>query len=64
MHNIILLRTKYTKWCATIEFYTNYSQTNLNIDKDRIDNVSERKNHIEFDSYRYIVPLCSLAVSR
>ena len=64
MYNLLLLRTKYTKCCATIEFYTHYSQTNLNIDKDGIDDISERKNPIEFNSYRSIVPLCSLAVSR
>ena len=63
MYNLLLLRTKYTKCCATIDFYTHYSHTNLIIDKDGIDDISKRKNPIKFDSYHSIVPLCSLAVS-
>ena len=64
MYNLLILKTKYKKCCTTIEFNTYYSYTNLNIDKDGIDDISECKNPIEFDSYRSIVPLCSLAVSR
>ena len=64
MYNLLLLESKYTKCCATIEFYTYYSHTNLNIDKNGIDDISESKNPIEFGLYRSIVPLCSLAVSR
>ena len=36
MYNLLLLKTKYKKYCATIEFNTYYSHTNLNIDKDGI----------------------------
>ena len=63
MYNLLILRTKYTKCCATIDFYTHYSHTNLIIDKDGIDDIFKRKNPIKFDSYHSIVPLCSLAVS-
>ena len=55
MYNLLLLKTKYTKCCATIEFYTYYFHTNLNIDKNGIDDISESKNPIEFSSYRSIV---------
>ena len=64
MYNLLILKTKYTKYCATIEFNTYYSHTNLNIDKNGIDDISESKNSIEFGSYRSIVPLRRLAVSR
>ena len=64
MYNLLFLRTKHTNCCSTIEVYTHYSQTNFNIDKDGIDDISEHKNPIEFDSYRSLVSLCSLAVSR
>ena len=64
MYNSLLLRTKYTKWCATIEIYTHYSHSNLNIGKHGIDDISKRKNPTEFNLYRSIVLLCSLAISR
>ena len=62
MFNLLLSRANHTKWCAPLQLSTQKTYTNFSINKDEIDDVSERKNPIKIVSYRFIVPDCGLVV--